>query len=85
MYRPTRNNNCLSIPFNFPVPPFFGTDIYKLIDYQPTLHEVLPLRGARARDGQLQRVLGNAERDRQPVEPLVRSLAGQEFPEENAV
>ena len=50
-----------------------------------TLHEFPPLLGAGAGDGQGELVHGDAPRDGQVIDALVRSLAGQQLPQHHAV
>lgn len=51
----------------------------------PTCHELSKRLGARGRDGQSQLVDGNPVGHGQAVDPFVRSLAGEQLPEQDAI
>lgn len=51
----------------------------------PTCHELSEGFRTRGRDGQGQLVDGNPVGDREPVDPFVRSLAGKQLPEQDAI
>lgn len=51
----------------------------------PTCHELSKGLGARGRDGQSQLVDGDPVGHSQAVDPFVRSLAGEQLPEQDAI
>lgn len=51
----------------------------------PTCHELSEGFRTRGRDGQGQLVDGNPVGNGEPVDPFVRSLAGKQLPEQDAV
>lgn len=51
----------------------------------PTCHELSKGLGARGRDGQSQLVDGDPVGHGQAVDPFVRSLAGEQLPEQDAI